>query len=171
MDTNQILTLAPVSHKLWFLVYVTHNLKLNALKIILGASTQIIVRNILLYISHSTETHWYTMQWDLYLLGIKPWLMFPLRVYELKHRPLFTWRRLCLCVWMYREKCLPFRYSCEENFICQHHVADITKKNKARIDVGGLHNELQTQPVVTSHSSTELSRGALSRLWLTGDGV
>lgn len=27
MDTNQILTLAPVSHKLQFLVYVSHRLK------------------------------------------------------------------------------------------------------------------------------------------------
>lgn len=57
MDTNQILTLAPVGRKLRFLVYVTHNLKLNALKIISGASTQIMVCNILLYILHSIETH------------------------------------------------------------------------------------------------------------------
>lgn len=144
MDTNQILTLAPVGHKLWFLVYVTHNPKLNALKIILGACTQIIVCNILLYILHSIETHWYGTLWDLYFLRIKPWWMFPLGAYELKHRPLFTRRRLCLRVRKYQKKCLPFRCFCEENLICQHHIADIANKNKVQIDVGGLHNEVNS---------------------------
>lgn len=50
-----------------------------------------------------------------------------------------TSQSVCLKV---SEKCLPFRYYCEENLICQHHVADITSENKVQIDVGGLRNEV-----------------------------
>lgn len=42
------------------------------------------------------------------------------------------------------EKCLPSRYSCEGNLICQHHIADVTNKNKVQIDVGGLHNVVKS---------------------------
>lgn len=31
---------------------------------------------------------------------------------------------------------------CEENLICWHYVADMANENKARIDVGGPHNEV-----------------------------
>lgn len=52
-----------------------------------------------------------------------------------------TSQSVCLKV---SEKCLPFKYYCEENLICQHHVADITSENKVQIDVGGLRNEVNS---------------------------
>ncbi len=39
-------------------------------------------------------------------------------------------------------KCLPFRYACKGNLICQHHIANMTNKNKVQTDVGGLCNEV-----------------------------
>lgn len=67
----------------------------------------------------------------------------PLSPYEIKYRLLThmeTSQSMCLKV---SEKCLPFRY-CEEDLICQRHVAEITSKNKAQFDVGGLHNEVNS---------------------------
>lgn len=127
--------------------------------------------NILLCILHSIETQWYPIQWDLYFLRIRLWLMLTTHIIlntDQTARHTETSPSVCLKV---SEKCLPFRSFCEESWNCQQRAADAASENKVQLDVGGLRHKVNSSQ--SSHLTHLLSRApdSLSPLWLTGDGV